>query len=217
MSTHKIFITGGTGYVGQKLIIELLARGYEVQALVRPGSENKLHNGVTAITGDALDAESFASSVPPADTLIHLVGTPKPNPYKGKQFRNIDLPSIKAAVSAAVQSSIQHMIYISIAHPAPIMRDYIAVRKEGEVLIRNAGLNATIIRPWYILGPGHWWPYVLIPFYAIGRKLTMTREAANRLGLVTRQQMIESLVRAVENPPEGIRIIEVSEIQMRSK
>jgi uncharacterized protein YbjT (DUF2867 family) len=210
--TRHVFVTGGTGYVGRPLIEQLAARGHQVRALVRPGSERKLPAAAEAVRGDALDSSAWARSVAPADTLVHLVGTPHPSPSKGAEFRAIDLPSIKASVAAAVDARVQHFVYVSVAHPAPIMHDYIAVRTQGEELLRARGLNATILRPWYVLGPGHWWPYALVPLYAIARQLPSMREGALRLGLVTHAQMLRTLVAAVESPASGIRVVEVPEI-----
>ena len=92
------------------------------------------------------------------------------------------------------------------------------MRSAGERAIQEAGLTATILRPWYVLGPGHHWPYLLVPFYAIARLIPSKRESAERLGLVTLRQMVNALVRAVENPPPAgtIRIVEVPEIQSSS-
>jgi hypothetical protein len=73
---------------------------------------------------------------------------------------------------------------------------------------------ATILRPWYVLGPGHYWPYLLVPIYALLRRLPKTRESAERLGLVTRDAMVAALVRAVEAPPaDGVRIVDVPAIR----
>ena len=108
---------------------------------------------------------------------------------------------------------ISHFIYVSVAHPAPIMHAYIAVRSEGEALIQANGLNTTIFRPWYVLGEGHRWAYALIPLYAIARQVPAWRATAERLGLVTHEQMIHALVAAVENPVQGVRIVEVPEIR----
>ncbi len=210
---RKVFITGGTGYIGRPLISELLARGHTLHALVRPGSEGKLPSGAVAVFGNALDADSFASAVPPTDTFVHLVGTPQPNPTQAQQFRAVDLVSIGAAVTAAVKASVGHIVYVSVAQPAPIMRAYVAVRKEGEALIRASNLNSTVLRPWYVLGPGHRWPYLLLPLYAILEQFPATRDGALRLGLVTLSQMVAALVRAVESPAEGVRVVEVPEIR----
>jgi uncharacterized protein YbjT (DUF2867 family) len=81
-----VFVTGGTGYVGRPLIAALIARGHVVHALVRPGSEAKLPFGAVAATGDALEESTFASAIPPGATLVHLVGTPHPNPAKAAEF-----------------------------------------------------------------------------------------------------------------------------------
>ncbi len=65
-----------------------------------------------------------------------------------------------------------------------------------------------------MLGPGHLWPYALIPFYALFRAVPATRDGAKRLGLVKRRSMIAALVRAVESGPvAGVRIVDVPEIQ----
>lgn len=213
MSTQQVFVTGGTGYIGQPLIRELLARGHSVRALVRPGSTGKLPAGAEEVIGDVLDAASFSVLVPPADTLVHLVGTPHPSPLKARQFREVDLVSVRVAVAAVEYSTVRHFVYLSVAHPAPVMKAFIAVRMEGEALVRASSLAATILRPWYVLGPGHRWPYLLVPVYRVMEALPATRERARRLGLVTLDQMVAALVRAVENPAEGIRVVGVPEIR----
>ena len=93
------------------------------------------------------------------------------------------------------------------------MRAYIAARAEGERLIRESGLNASILRPWYVLGPGHRWPYLLVPIYALMRLVPSTRESARRFGLVTLAQMVAALTEAVEHPPEGVRVLLVPDIR----
>lgn len=212
--SHTVLITGGTGYLGRALIPVLLARGYRVRALVRPGSERKLPPGAEAVAGNPLDAASVTPALAGADTLVHLVGVPHPNPSKARQFREIDLVSIQASVEAAERAQPRpHLVYLSVAQPAPMMKVYIAVRQEGEALIRARGLDATCLRPWYVLGPGHRWPYALLPVYAVLRWIPATRAGAERLGFVTLPQMVRALVHAVESPARGVRVVEVPEIR----
>jgi uncharacterized protein YbjT (DUF2867 family) len=214
MTVDPVFITGGTGYVGRPLIEALVQRGRVVHALVRPGSESKLPAGAAAIIGDALDASTFAASIPPGATVVHLVGTPHPNPRKAVEFERVDLASIEATVNAVRRRDVRHVVYVSVAHPAPVMKAYIAVRQKGEELVRALGLPATILRPWYVLGPGHYWPYALVPLYAVLARVPSTREGAQRLGLVTRAQMVGALLRAIDSPPVGgVRVVEVPEIR----
>ena len=211
-----VFITGGTGYMGNALIPALRERGHEVRALVRQGSEGKLPPGCPLVMGNALDAASYVSRIPPAATFVQLVGFPKPNPRKAQQFRDVDMKSGLEAVAAARQAGIAHFVYVSVAHPAPIMQVYIEPRVEVEKAIEASGLNATILRPWYVLGPGHRWPYLLLPAYAVMSLLPSKRDTARRLGLVTLKQMINALVDAVERPAKGVRVVEVPEIRRAS-
>lgn len=212
-SPHDVFITGATGYLGVALGRALAARGHTVRGLVRSGSALKLPRGVTPVVGNALAAATWSHAVRPSDTLVHLVGTPRPNPSKARAFEAVDLASIQASAAAAVAGGVRHFVYVSVAHPAPVMKAYIAVRSQGERLVRETRLPATILRPWYVLGPGHRWPYVLLPLYAILERIPRTAEGTRRLGLVTHTQMIAALVHAVENPPSGVRILEVPAIR----
>lgn len=211
--SRRVFLTGGTGYLGSRLAAELVRRSHQVHALARPGSESRLPSGVTPVLGTALDYQSYATQVPPADTFVHLIGVPHASPAKAGQFRTVDLASAREAVQAAVTAKVSHFVYVSVAHPAPVMTAYWNARAEAESAIRAANLSATILRPWYVLGPGHRWPIVLVPFYWIAEHLPTTRDSARRLGLVTLGQMIDTLVWAVEHPAQGIRIVEVPEIR----
>lgn len=210
---RDVFVTGGTGYIGSRLLPLLLSRGHRVRALVRPGSEKKLPPGCERVSGDALRLESFAERVAPADTFVQLVGVSHPSPAKAAQFREVDLASAKASAEAAARARVAHFVYVSVARPAPAMKAYQQARAEAEEAIRGEGLDATFLRPWYVLGPGHRWPCLLVPFYAIAERLPSTRESARRLGLVTIGQMLCALVAAVENPARGIRILEVPDLR----
>lgn len=211
---RSVLVTGGTGYLGRALLPELQRRGHRVRALVRPGSERKLPAGIEARSGDPLRAAEIGAALGGVDTLVHLVGVPKPSPSKAQQFLAIDLVSIQAAVAAASAVSPKpHLVYLSVAQPAPVMKAYVAVRQQGEALIENAGCDATFLRPWYVLGPGHRWPYLFFPIYGILRRLPSTRASTERLGFVTLAQMVRALVNAVETRPLGVRVVDVPGIR----
>ena len=81
--------------------------------------------------------------------------------------------------------------------------------------IREAGITATILRPWYVLGPGRQWPKLILPLYKIAESFPGTRASAERLGLVTIEQFMTAMISAAENPPlrGQRRIIEVPAIR----
>lgn len=212
----SVFVTGGTGYIGVPLIRELLQRGHSVRALVRPDSEKKLPAGCEPIVGNALEADSYRNRITPAHTFVQLVGVSHPSPSKAAEFQKIDRAAGLGAIAAAKGAGIQHFIYLSVAQPAPVMKSYIAVRAECEATLLASGMNVTIVRPWYVLGPGHRWPYALLPMYWLCERIPATREGARRLGLVTLAQMVATLVSAVENPSVGARFINVPQIRTGS-
>ena len=210
-AARSIFIAGATGYMGSRLVGQLLARGHRVAGLARSSAKGKLPAGCRAVAGNALDCSTFRDQLRDADTYVQLVGVAHPSPSKARQFREIDLKSCEESLKA-ISDSVRHFVYVSVAHPAPMMHAYIEVRARCEEMIRSAGINATILRPWYVLGPGHYWPYVLKPAYALARQIPSLREGAQRLGLVTIDQMLAILVASVENPADGCRILEVPNI-----
>ena len=212
-----VVVTGGTGYIGSRLIPLLADRGHEIKAVVRPGSKLKTPGDISVVTADPLTENSYTQSIRGCDAFIHLIGVPHPSPAKAAQFRAIDLQSIQVAVKAARDAGVRHFIYLSVAQPASMMQAFIAVRAEGEALIRASGMKATFVRPWYVLGPGHWWPYALVPFYWAAELLPATRESAQRLGLITIAQMLKALVWSVDNPPDDVRILDVPKIRELSR
>jgi uncharacterized protein YbjT (DUF2867 family) len=212
-TARRVFIAGATGYMGSRLAQELMRRGHLVSGLVRASSERELPVGCTAVIGNALDRTTFSGKVGDADTYVQLVGVAHPNPGKVREFQEIDLKSCEESLAAAVANRVQHFVYVSVAHPAPVMKAYVAVRMRCEEMIRKSGLNTTILRPWYVLGPGHYWPYLLKPAYWLATQVPSLRESATRLGLVTWKQMIAALAASVDTPAVGARVVEVPEIR----
>jgi uncharacterized protein YbjT (DUF2867 family) len=209
----RVFMAGASGFMGRRLATELLSRGHTVRAMVRPGSEGRAAAGCEVVVADPFVPASYAGRVDGCDTFVQLVGVAHPSPAKAAQFRTVDLASAVASLKAARQAGVAHFIYVSVAQPAPVMRSYIAARAEAEAAICGSGLNATVLRPWYVLGPGRRWPVLLLPMYWLFGAIPGTRDSARRLGLVTHRQMIAALAQAVERPAAGVRIVEVPEIR----
>jgi uncharacterized protein YbjT (DUF2867 family) len=209
---QTVFLTGGTGYMGSRLGPMLLARGYKLKALTRIPSVARLPVGCHPVIGDAVSG-GYESHVPAGCTFVHLVGVSHPSPAKAAQFKTVDLAALRVAVAAAVAADVRHFVFVSVAHPAPAMKAYVAVRQECEQIIAGSGLNATILRPWYVLGPGHRWPYALMPISWLMERIPSTRATALRLGLVTLDLMLSALIYAVDNPASGTRILDVPAIR----
>ena len=210
----SVFITGATGYMGKRLVKALLNNGYRVMALTRKGSEHKLPTGTEKLIANPFDALSFQGFIPRDSVFVQLLGVSHPSPRKAKQFKEIDLKSVKASADASSAAGVAHFIYVSVAMSASkIMYAYQQVRKEGEEYCLSKKLNCTFVRPWYVLGPGHWWPVVLLPFYGLAAFVPSWKKAAEAKGLVTLQQMLDTLANAVAEVPAPLKIYEVADIR----
>ncbi len=189
--------------------------------MARPESAARLPEGCVAVVGDVLYAAQLAAALTADEILVHLVGTSHPSPAKAALFRSVDLASAKASTDAAVFAGVAHLVYVSVAHPAPVMQAYIAARIDAEAYLGASGVSHTVLRPWYVLGPGHQWPHVLRPMYALADRVPAWRDTARRLGLVTVAQMVGALVWSAETGPAaslgGPRVLEVPDIRERGR
>lgn len=211
---NTVFVTGGTGYIGSRLIKKLLLRGRHVIALVRKGSENKVRPGTQIVVGNPFDPQSFQQQIPAGSIFVQLLGVPHPSPKKAKLFAEIDLKSVKASADAASLAGVSNFIYVSVSMaPTSLMKAYQDVRKVGEEYCSGKNLNCTFIRPWYVLGPGHWWPILLLPLYGLAELVPSLRQKARSKALVTIRQMLNALLEAVEKDPAPCRIVEIRDIR----
>jgi uncharacterized protein YbjT (DUF2867 family) len=144
-----------------------------------------------------------------------LIGVAHPGPKKKEQFYSVDLASLKVSVDAARQAKVKHFIYMSVAQtPTKVMGDYQGARRQGEEAVIASGLTSTFIRPWYVVGPGHYWPLLFQPVFKLLEILPKTSANAKALALVSLGQMLATLRHAVENQPRTAnRIFEVSDVK----
>jgi uncharacterized protein YbjT (DUF2867 family) len=194
----------------------MLQKNHRVIALVRQHSVYKVSSGTEIIVANPFDAKSFEHAIPAGAVFIQLLGVSHPSPKEAQQFRDIDLRSVKASADAAAMAGVSHFIYVSVAMaPSGLMKTFQDVRREGEEYCLSKKMNCTFIRPWYVLGPGHWWPLLLLPFYGLAELVPSWRAKARSKALVTIEQMITTLVKAVEADPLPQRIMEIKDIRSR--
>lgn len=97
--------------------------------------------------------------------------------------------------------------------PSKIIATYQAVRQEGEEYCKSKKLNCTFIRPWYVLGPGHYWPVLLLPLYGIAKLVPSLKQKAKSMALVTIRQILRTLITTIESDPVPLRIMEIKQIR----
>ncbi len=153
----RVFLTGGTGFVGHEVLRQLLAAGHQVRALVRPGSENKLAiaGSVEIHRGDACDPESLQEALQGCDAVIHLVGIIREFPAKGITFPRLHGEATANLLAAAKEQGVRRFLQMS----ANGTRDgastpYHQTKWQAEQAVQGSGLDWTIFRPSLIYGRG---------------------------------------------------------------
>jgi len=151
----KVFVTGGTGFVGQEVLKQLLAAGHEVRALVRAGSENKLpiHPQLDIRRGDATDPASLAGALTGCEAAIHLVGIIREIPAKGVTFEKLHVEATRNLLDAAKNQGARRYLHMSANGTREnAATPYHQSKWRGEELVRASGLDWSIFRPSLIFG-----------------------------------------------------------------
>jgi len=158
-----IFITGGTGLVGSRLLRRLIDAGVDCRALVRPGKE--LPAGVTPVEGDLTDPETFNKAIEGVSAIVHLAAvlrTPDP-----ELIWAVNLEGTRNLIAAAKQHAPDArfiMASTSLVYNADSPRpgregdavnpklDYPASKVAAEAELRSSGLNWSILRFGFVYG-----------------------------------------------------------------
>jgi NADH dehydrogenase len=152
---QQFFVTGGSGFLGARLIAGLTARGAQVTALCREVPPQPWAASCTWVKGDLQRPDSYAGAVPGADAVIHLAaatGTASPRVH-----HQVNALGTAGLVRAAVDAGVLRFLFVSsiAAGFADVRRyPYARAKLAGEEAVRRSGLRHVILRPTIILGPG---------------------------------------------------------------
>lgn len=157
----KVFLTGGTGFVGKGMLERLSQEGHHAVCLVRPGSQGKIRLGegektsVTEAVGDLFDTESLVQAMEDCDAVIHLVGIIREQPGKGVTFSRIHVESTKHLLEAAKRVGINRFVHMSaLGAREQATSAYHRTKYAAEQLVQASGIPHVIFRPSVIFGPG---------------------------------------------------------------
>lgn len=147
----RIALTGGTGFIGARLIELALADGHQLAALTR--REQPPRDGIEWIGGALEDRPAVARLVAGADALIHLAGVLNARDAAGFEAGNVD--GTLAMLAAATAGGARRFVHVSsLAAREPKLSLYGASKARSEALVETSGLDWSIVRPPAVYGPG---------------------------------------------------------------
>lgn len=146
----KVAVTGGTGFVGARLVEALVAAGHDVRALTRRPMEDRPN--LSWVAGSLEDRAALDRLVGGAEALIHVAGVLKAD-EAGFEAGNVQ--GTAAVIAAAKASGTPRLVHVSsLAAREPELSRYGRSKARAEALVRDSGLDWTIVRPPAVFGPG---------------------------------------------------------------
>ncbi|MFE6776945.1 SDR family oxidoreductase [Streptomyces sp. NPDC057702] len=150
-------VTGATGYIGGRLVPELLAAGHRVRCVGRSPEKLRAHpwaDQVEIVRGDVLDADATRAAMEGIDVayyLVHALGT-------GRGFEESDRRAARVFGECAAGAGVRRLVYLGGLTPAGVPREELSphLRSRAEVgdILLDSGVPAAVLRAAVIIGSG---------------------------------------------------------------
>lgn len=164
-----IAVTGGTGFVGTRLIALALEAGHHVRALTRRVQTER--PGIAWVRGDLNATAALAELCAGADAVIHVAGVVNAPDRAGFAAGNVE--GTRNMLAAANESGVRRFVHVSsLAAREPELSAYGWSKAEGDALVMTSGLDWSIVRPPAIYGPGDLEMLELFKLASIGLAVT---------------------------------------------
>lgn len=228
----KIFVTGGTGFIGSRVVDLLREEGQSVTVLTRKGEVpgRWAGRGIIAAKGDLRDGDSVLAAMKGAEAVLHI-GEVR-NTTAGRAAMNERL--VERMAGALEQAGVRRLVFVSslsvagipLAIPATeetpaagVLRDqYTGYKRRAEDIIRASGREHVIIRPGVVYGPGSRYlgrmVDVIRRFGSLG--LPFIGPGTNLMPLVHVDDLGRAIVRAATAPEAANRTLNLTDGERRT-
>jgi len=226
----KTFVTGANGHVGANLVRELLARGVEVKALVRPGSDPKPLDGldVEVAAGDVRDRASIERGMAGCDRAYHVAAFVSLRTGDQQEIFDVNVTGTKNVLAAAAKANLQRTVFCSsfgavgenpdggpsdethTVNPAQTHLDYELSKAIAEIEVLRAvtrGQDAVIVNPCGIVGPYDYRPSSVGKTILDFANRRMPAYVAGQFEFVAVRDVVQGHILAMEKGRSGERYI----------
>ena len=206
----RILVTGGTGFVGSRIVHALRTEGRDVRALVRrPERGAHLASlGVELATGDVTDPASLAAATDGCTHVVHLVAILTGRP---QDFDRVMTQGTRNVIAAAKGAGVERFVLMSALGTTASTKDvvpYFGAKFAMEQDTVASGLEYTIFRPSFIFGRGG----ALATFMKQVRYspvVTVIGSGQQRIQPIWLDDVAEHFARALETPAAANKTFEI--------
>lgn len=196
----KILVTGASGYIGGRLVPELLARGYKIRIMVRGEKEeySELWPDAEVVVADALNLESLNEALKDIDTAYYLIHSLRLGP---KKFESVDLEVARNFRKAAEERNIKRIIYMGgLGDVRSSLSSHLRSRIEVANELNRGKVPVTILRASIIVGSGSASYEIIKNLVKKLRIFLIPDWAKNRCQPIAIRDVIKYLVAVLETP-----------------
>ena len=199
-------VTGGTGYVGGRLLLRLAAEGRPVRALAR---QPELLPGLDAVPGDLLTGAGLEEALEGCSSAYYLVHSMEP--AANGDFAARDRRMAQAFGEAAARAGVERLVYLGgIVSPGQRLSPHLRSRLEVEETLLAAVPGSTALRASIVIGAGSLSFRLLVRLVERLRVLPLPRWRSNRTQPVDERDVIEFLARTPQVPEAAGRSFDVA-------
>jgi uncharacterized protein YbjT (DUF2867 family) len=207
----KVLVTGGTGFIGPKVVHALRAQGREVRALVRrPEQATQLAGwGAELVTGDLTDPASLRAAVDGCSHVVHLVSILKGSPG---DFHRVMTQGTADLLAAAKDARVERFVLMSALGTTETTKDtipYFASKWAMEQETARSGLEYTIFRPGFVFGRDGGALPLFIKQVKYSPVVTVIGSGLQRIQPIWVDDVAEYLARGVDQPQAANRTFEI--------
>jgi uncharacterized protein YbjT (DUF2867 family) len=150
----RVFVTGGTGFVGPHVVRRLVDDGHMVRVLEHTAGSSAGLPSQEAVLGEMTDAESLRRAVEGQDVVVHLVALLAGSP---EEFRRVMEEGTRDLIAAARDAGVQRFVLMSALGANDETKDlvpYYHAKWQMEQDVKSSGLEHVIFRPSFVFGRG---------------------------------------------------------------
>ena len=206
----KVLVTGGTGFVGPKVVHALRAHGREVSALVRSSERGaKLASlGAEIVSGDVTDPVSMRAALEGCTHVVHLVAILKGRP---SDFERVMAQATRDLVAASKDAGIERFVLMSALGASEQTKDvtpYFNAKWAMERAVIESGIEYVAFRPSFVFGRGGALP-TFMKQVRYSPVVTVIGSGKQRIQPIWVEDVAEYFARAVDAPAAANRLFEI--------
>jgi NADH dehydrogenase len=207
----KVFVTGGTGFIGPKIVHALRAQDRDVRALVRnPARGAQLASwGAELASGDVTDPVSVRSAMEGCSHVVHLVALLRGS---AQDFHRVMTEGFRNVLAAAKEQRAERVILMSALGTNDATKDlvpYYRAKWQMEQDLEASGLDYVIVRPSFVFGPDGGALPTFVRQVKVSPVVTVIGPGLQRSQPIWVEDVAAYFARAIDNPQAANRTFEI--------